>query len=144
MNAVSIKSPYGTHIIPTEPSSLTDIAQANNLSPAEMSVVLNKLVDLKLVKAQVWGSVGEDGMIDAFAATYCASPAPRESSDIFSDADDTSLCPYKEWTGKPLPTSAEELIEEYERLCEPTYIEYSDAKIAARNAVWDALEKFRA
>lgn len=140
MNTVSIKSPYGSHVIPREPTRLHNIAALNKLSHAEMDVVLRKLVDLNLVKALVWGSVGENGVIDAVAATYCASPMVQEFSDIF---DDDTLCPYKEWTGKPLPTSAEELIDEYERLCAPTHREFSDAKIAARNAVWDALERFR-
>jgi len=151
MNTVSIKSPYGTHVIPREPTRLHNIAALNKLGRVEMDDVLRKLVILKLVST-VPGTVLEGG-----GSYYYCGPLGRPGSPkspmihdwlrdhgVAAADDDTPLCPYREWTGKPLPTSAEELIDEYERLCEPTYSEYSDAKIAARNAVWDALERFRA
>jgi hypothetical protein len=43
----------------------------------------------------------------------------------------TPNCPYQEWTGKPIPTSREELWEEYERLSSPTFAEFSADRAAA-------------
>jgi hypothetical protein len=146
MKTTDITLPNGatTYHIPEDPATLTEIALANGVPLKDMQEVMDAMLRLNLTRCVVIGSLDDDGMIHATSVKYCASTMVQELGDVFSDADDNTLCPYKEWTGKPLPTSAEELIEEYERLCEPTYREYSDAKLAARDAVWDALERFRA